>query len=98
MGGDTVWVGGVNTAPPSHLQLCFLPGLDLLEGQSRPISWQQLQVVDKDNPQDVVLVAVDGPLHGRLTVRGEPLPFLLIDQPEVRPTPSADRSEVSSAH
>lgn len=47
-----------------------LPGLDLLEGQSRPITWQQLQVVDRDNPQDVVLVAVDGPLHGRLTVRG----------------------------
>lgn len=63
-----------------HLQLCFLPGLDLLEGQSRPISWQQLQVVDRDNPQDVVLVAVDGPQHGRLTVRGEPRPLLLIDQ------------------
>lgn len=56
-----------------------LPGLDLLEGQSRPISWQQLQVVDRDNPQDVVLVAVDGPLHGRLTVRGKPRPLLLID-------------------
>lgn len=70
-----------------HIFNCFLPGLDLLEGQSRPISWQQLQVVDKDNPQDVVLVAVDGPLHGRLTVRGEPRPSLLFDQSDVSPTP-----------
>lgn len=46
-------------------------GLDLLEGQSRPITWEQLQIVDNDNIDAVYLVAVDGPLHGRLTVRGE---------------------------
>uniref|UniRef100_A0A667XBE3 Fras1 related extracellular matrix 1b n=1 Tax=Myripristis murdjan TaxID=586833 RepID=A0A667XBE3_9TELE len=45
-------------------------GLDLLEGQSRPITWEELQIVDNDNINAVFLVAVDGPLHGRLTVRG----------------------------
>ncbi|XP_023194698.1 FRAS1-related extracellular matrix protein 1-like isoform X1 [Xiphophorus maculatus] len=45
-------------------------GLDLLEGQSRPITWEELQVVDKDNINAVHLVAVDGPAHGRLSVRG----------------------------
>ncbi|KAM4575435.1 FRAS1-related extracellular matrix protein 1b [Fundulus diaphanus] len=45
-------------------------GLDLLEGQSRPITWEELQVVDKDNMDAVYLVAVDGPAHGRLSVRG----------------------------
>lgn len=46
-------------------------GLDLLEGQSRPITWEELQIVDNDNINAVYLVAVDGPLHGRLSVRGE---------------------------
>ncbi|XP_066504077.1 FRAS1-related extracellular matrix protein 1b [Hoplias malabaricus] len=45
-------------------------GLDLLEGQSRPITWENLQIVDNDNIDAVTLVAVDGPLHGRLSVRG----------------------------
>uniref|UniRef100_A0A4W6CZ86 Fras1 related extracellular matrix 1b n=1 Tax=Lates calcarifer TaxID=8187 RepID=A0A4W6CZ86_LATCA len=45
-------------------------GLDLLEGQSRPITWEELQIVDNDNIDAVYLVAVDGPLHGRLSVRG----------------------------
>ncbi|XP_049585835.1 FRAS1-related extracellular matrix protein 1b isoform X4 [Syngnathus scovelli] len=45
-------------------------GLDLLEGQSRAITWEELQIVDRDNLDDVVLVAVDGPTHGCLIVRG----------------------------
>ncbi|XP_041862088.1 FRAS1-related extracellular matrix protein 1b isoform X2 [Melanotaenia boesemani] len=45
-------------------------GLDLLEGQSRPITWEELQIVDNDNIDAVYLVAVDGPLHGWLGVRG----------------------------
>ncbi|XP_037105169.1 FRAS1-related extracellular matrix protein 1b isoform X5 [Syngnathus acus] len=45
-------------------------GLDLLEGQSRAITWEELQIVDRDNLDDVVLVAVDGPVHGCLIVRG----------------------------
>ncbi|XP_068447643.1 FRAS1-related extracellular matrix protein 1b isoform X2 [Clinocottus analis] len=45
-------------------------GLDLLEGQSRPITWEELQIVDNDNIDAVYLVAVDGPLCGRLSVRG----------------------------
>ncbi|KAL1023166.1 hypothetical protein UPYG_G00037220 [Umbra pygmaea] len=45
-------------------------GLDLLEGQSRPITWEDFQIVDSDNIDAIYLVAVDGPLHGRLSVRG----------------------------
>lgn len=46
-------------------------GLDLLEGQSRPITWKQLQVVDNDNINAVRLIIVDGLEHGRITVRGK---------------------------
>lgn len=65
----------------SHMNVISLrfnvPGLDLLEGQSRPITWEQLQVVDGDGAQDVYLVAVDGPQHGHLRVRGRcPRPYL----------------------
>lgn len=51
--------------------VCGVSGLDLLEGQSRPITWEELQIVDNDNTDAVYLVAVDGPLHGHLSVRGE---------------------------
>uniref|UniRef100_A0AAQ5ZHE3 FRAS1-related extracellular matrix protein N-terminal domain-containing protein n=1 Tax=Amphiprion ocellaris TaxID=80972 RepID=A0AAQ5ZHE3_AMPOC len=44
--------------------------LSLLEGQSRPITWDQLQIVDNDNLNAVRLITVDGLQHGRLTVRG----------------------------
>lgn len=53
------------------MNTCAISGLDLLEGQSRPITWEQLQIVDSDNIDAVYLVAVDGPVHGRLSVRGE---------------------------
>lgn len=53
------------------MNMCATSGLDLLEGQSRPITWEQLQIVDNDNIDAVYLVAVDGPVHGRLSVRGE---------------------------
>lgn len=45
-------------------------GLSLLEGQSRPITWEQLQIVDNDNLDAVRLIVLDGLQHGRLTVRG----------------------------
>ncbi|XP_040887458.1 FRAS1-related extracellular matrix protein 1a [Toxotes jaculatrix] len=45
-------------------------GLSLLEGQSRPITWEQLQIVDNDNLNAVRIITVDGLQHGRLTVRG----------------------------
>ncbi|XP_070711353.1 FRAS1-related extracellular matrix protein 1a [Pempheris klunzingeri] len=45
-------------------------GLSLLEGQSRPIMWEQLQIVDNDNLNAVRVITVDGLQHGRLTVRG----------------------------
>ncbi|NXM95749.1 FREM1 protein, partial [Sylvia borin] len=45
-------------------------GLNLLEGQSRPITWQHFQIVDNDDIQNVRLVTVDGLQHGRLSVRG----------------------------
>uniref|UniRef100_A0A3B3ZBW0 Cadherin domain-containing protein n=1 Tax=Periophthalmus magnuspinnatus TaxID=409849 RepID=A0A3B3ZBW0_9GOBI len=45
-------------------------GLVLLEGQSRSLSWEEFQVVDRDDIEQVFVVAVDGPQHGTLTVRG----------------------------
>ncbi|XP_029461659.1 FRAS1-related extracellular matrix protein 1 isoform X2 [Rhinatrema bivittatum] len=45
-------------------------GLDLLEGQSRPISWEQFQIVDNNDIDAVHLVIVDGLQHGRITIRG----------------------------
>lgn len=45
-------------------------GLSLLEGQSRLITWEQIQIVDNDNLNAVRIITVDGLQHGRLTVRG----------------------------
>ncbi|KAJ6662587.1 hypothetical protein lerEdw1_011724 [Lerista edwardsae] len=45
-------------------------GLYLLEGQSRPITWETLQIVDNDNLDAVQLLLVEGLSHGWLTVRG----------------------------
>uniref|UniRef100_A0A8C6MF79 FRAS1-related extracellular matrix protein 1 n=1 Tax=Nothobranchius furzeri TaxID=105023 RepID=A0A8C6MF79_NOTFU len=45
-------------------------GLSLLEGQSRPITWDQLQIVDNDNINSVRIITVDGLHHGQLTVGG----------------------------
>ncbi|CAB1345182.1 unnamed protein product [Coregonus sp. 'balchen'] len=39
-------------------------------GQSRPITWDQLQIVDNDNFKAVRIITVDGLQHGRLTLRG----------------------------
>ncbi|GFR64515.1 FRAS1-related extracellular matrix protein 1 [Elysia marginata] len=45
-------------------------GLTLLEGQSREITTQHFQVVDKDNPGRVRMYVKGGLEHGTLTVRG----------------------------
>ncbi|KAL2089664.1 hypothetical protein ACEWY4_014352 [Coilia grayii] len=60
----------IRTAETNAPRVSWNMGLDLLEGQSRPITWENLQVVDNDNIKAVTLVAVDGPHHGRLSVRG----------------------------
>jgi hypothetical protein len=49
----------------------FLTGLNLLEGQSRAITWEQFQIVDNDDIGAVQLVTIGGLQHGRLTVRGK---------------------------
>ncbi|XP_027893144.1 FRAS1-related extracellular matrix protein 1a isoform X3 [Xiphophorus couchianus] len=55
-------------------------GLTLLEGQSRPIMWDQLQIVDNDNRNIVRAVIVDGLQHGHLTVRdGKSFMFTIND-------------------
>ncbi|XP_060629597.2 FRAS1-related extracellular matrix protein 1-like isoform X2 [Anolis sagrei] len=46
-------------------------GLDLLEGQSHPITWQSLQIVDNNNLHSVQLLVVEGLNHGWLTVQGK---------------------------
>ncbi|XP_035379200.1 FRAS1-related extracellular matrix protein 1b [Electrophorus electricus] len=60
----------IRTAETNSPRVSWNLGLDLLEGQSRPITWENLQIVDNDNIDAVTLIAVDGPLHGRLSVRG----------------------------
>ncbi|XP_060735779.1 FRAS1-related extracellular matrix protein 1b [Tachysurus vachellii] len=60
----------IRTAETNAPRVSWNLGLDLLEGQSRPITWENLQIVDYDNIDAVTLVAVDGPLHGRLSVQG----------------------------
>uniref|UniRef100_A0A3B3RES9 Fras1 related extracellular matrix 1b n=1 Tax=Paramormyrops kingsleyae TaxID=1676925 RepID=A0A3B3RES9_9TELE len=60
----------VRTAETNAPRVSWNMGMDLLEGQSRPITWENLQIVDSDNIGAVYLVAVEGPLHGQLSVRG----------------------------
>ncbi|XP_061636386.1 FRAS1-related extracellular matrix protein 1b [Phyllopteryx taeniolatus] len=60
----------IKAAETNAPRVSWNTGLDLLEGQSRAITWAQLQIVDRDDIDDVFLVALDGPRHGRLSVRG----------------------------
>ncbi|KAL4641549.1 FRAS1-related extracellular matrix protein 1 isoform X1 [Arapaima gigas] len=60
----------VRTADTNAPRVSWNMGLSLLEGQSRPITWDQLQIVDNDNLKSVCIITVDGLQHGRLTVRG----------------------------
>ncbi|XP_020638622.3 FRAS1-related extracellular matrix protein 1 isoform X2 [Pogona vitticeps] len=60
----------VRTADTNAPRVSWNTGLDLLEGQSRPITWKQFQIVDNDDINGVRLVIVDGLQHGQLTVRG----------------------------
>ncbi|XDV17566.1 hypothetical protein PO909_023405 [Leuciscus waleckii] len=60
----------IRTADTNAPRVSWNMGLSLLEGQSRPIAWDQLQIVDNDNLKAVRIITVDGLQHGRLTVRG----------------------------
>ncbi|XP_068164367.1 FRAS1-related extracellular matrix protein 1a isoform X2 [Antennarius striatus] len=60
----------VRNADTNAPRVSWNMGLSLLEGQSRPIMWEQLQIVDNDNLNAVRLITVDGLQHGRLTVNG----------------------------
>uniref|UniRef100_A0A3Q2EFW1 FRAS1-related extracellular matrix protein 1 n=1 Tax=Cyprinodon variegatus TaxID=28743 RepID=A0A3Q2EFW1_CYPVA len=60
----------VRNADTNAPRVSWNMGLSLLEGQSRPITWDQLQIVDNDNLNVVRVITVDGLLHGQLTVRG----------------------------
>ncbi|XP_010158210.1 PREDICTED: FRAS1-related extracellular matrix protein 1 [Eurypyga helias] len=60
----------IRTTDTNAPRVSWNTGLSLLEGQSRPITWQHFQIVDNDDIQNVRLVTVDGLQHGRLTVRG----------------------------
>nr|XP_019594742.1 PREDICTED: FRAS1-related extracellular matrix protein 1 isoform X1 [Rhinolophus sinicus]XP_019594743.1 PREDICTED: FRAS1-related extracellular matrix protein 1 isoform X1 [Rhinolophus sinicus]XP_019594744.1 PREDICTED: FRAS1-related extracellular matrix protein 1 isoform X1 [Rhinolophus sinicus]XP_019594745.1 PREDICTED: FRAS1-related extracellular matrix protein 1 isoform X1 [Rhinolophus sinicus] len=60
----------VRTADTDAPRVSWNTGLNLLEGQSRAITWEQFQIVDNDDIRAVQLVTVDGLQHGRLTVRG----------------------------
>ncbi|XP_066224294.1 FRAS1-related extracellular matrix protein 1 isoform X2 [Saccopteryx leptura] len=60
----------VRTSDTNAPRVSWNTGLNLLEGQSRAITWEQFQIVDNDDIRAVQLVTVDGLQHGRLTVRG----------------------------
>ncbi|XP_044157050.1 FRAS1-related extracellular matrix protein 1-like [Bufo gargarizans] len=60
----------IRTAETNAPRVSWNMGLNLLEGQSRPITWDIFQIVDNDNIHAVRLVTVDGLHHGRLTVKG----------------------------
>ncbi|XP_070105186.1 FRAS1-related extracellular matrix protein 1 isoform X4 [Equus caballus] len=60
----------IRTADTNAPRVSWNTGLNLLEGQSRAITWEQFQVVDNDDIRAVRLVTVDGLQHGRLTLRG----------------------------
>ncbi|KAI1888531.1 hypothetical protein AGOR_G00186130 [Albula goreensis] len=60
----------IRTADTNAPRVSWNMGISLLEGQSRPITWEQLQIVDNDNLKAVRLITVDGLQHGRLTVNG----------------------------
>ncbi|XP_008565946.1 PREDICTED: FRAS1-related extracellular matrix protein 1-like [Galeopterus variegatus] len=60
----------IRTADTNAPRVSWNTGLDLLEGQSRALTWEQFQIVDNDDIGAVQLVTVDGLQHGRLTVRG----------------------------
>ncbi|XP_071985264.1 FRAS1-related extracellular matrix protein 1-like isoform X2 [Engystomops pustulosus] len=59
----------IRTAETNAPRVSWNMGLNLLEGQSRPITWDVFQIVDNDNLHAVRLVTVDGLHHGRLTVK-----------------------------
>uniref|UniRef100_A0A674HN62 FRAS1-related extracellular matrix protein 1 n=1 Tax=Taeniopygia guttata TaxID=59729 RepID=A0A674HN62_TAEGU len=60
----------IRTTDTNAPRVSWNTGLNLLEGQSRPITWQHFQIVDNDDIQNVRLVTVDGLQHGQLSVRG----------------------------
>ncbi|KAL7880187.1 hypothetical protein SRHO_G00024410 [Serrasalmus rhombeus] len=60
----------IRTADTNAPRVSWNMGLSLLEGQSRPITWEQLQIVDNDDLKAVRIITIDGLQHGRLTVRG----------------------------
>uniref|UniRef100_A0A8C9Q3I3 FRAS1-related extracellular matrix protein 1 n=1 Tax=Spermophilus dauricus TaxID=99837 RepID=A0A8C9Q3I3_SPEDA len=60
----------IRTADTNAPRVSWNTGLNLLEGQSRAITWEQFQIVDNDDIGAVQLVTVDGLHHGQLTVRG----------------------------
>ncbi|XP_010193932.1 FRAS1-related extracellular matrix protein 1 isoform X2 [Colius striatus] len=60
----------IRTTDTNAPRVSWNTGLSLLEGQSRPITWQHFQIVDNDDIQNVHLVIVDGLQHGQITVRG----------------------------
>ncbi|XP_005581754.3 FRAS1-related extracellular matrix protein 1 isoform X1 [Macaca fascicularis] len=60
----------IRAADTNAPRVSWNTGLNLLEGQSRAITWEQFQVVDNDDIGAVRLVTVGGLQHGWLTLRG----------------------------
>lgn len=54
-------------------------GLILLEGQERVINSNIIEIVDKDNLDELKIYVTSGPQHGELLLAGEPLTFFTIN-------------------
>lgn len=63
------------TAP----RVSHMSGLVLLEGQSRPLTEEYLQIVDSDNPDRVRVYVKGGLHHGRVVVGGRPAMIFTTD-------------------
>ncbi|XP_053105510.1 FRAS1-related extracellular matrix protein 1-like isoform X2 [Hemicordylus capensis] len=60
----------IRSAETNAPRVAWNMGLYLLEGQSHPITWETLQIVDNDNLDAVQLLVVEGLNHGWLTIHG----------------------------
>lgn len=60
-------------------RVSHLTGLVLLEGQSRPITSEQLEIVDSDNPRRVRVYIKGGLHHGKVLVNGRTSMIFTID-------------------
>ena len=61
----------VNPVETTSPKVAHNGGLIVIKGQSRPITLQNLRIIDSDNANDIEVNVRGSPLHGSLLVRGK---------------------------